>query len=109
MVNLRLNGTGMVTVLWVCTYREVPSQCAALVTLSPHTTQVKETYNPLKILFDYPTDIDVPSEEMNTFWRGGIENLEKEMEAYEILNSSEENSDGIHLKIPTMLVNSDNV
>jgi hypothetical protein len=30
-------------------------------------------------------------EGMNTFWRGGIENLEKEMEAYEILNSSEEN------------------
>jgi hypothetical protein len=70
-------------------------------------TQVKRTCIPLKILFDYPTNIDVPSEGMNTFWRGGIENLDKEMEVYKILNSSEENSDGINLKIITMLVNSD--
>jgi len=34
---------------------------------------------------------------MNSFWRGWIKNLEKEMEAYNILNeSTEENSDGIH-------------
>jgi hypothetical protein len=30
MVNLRLNGTGMVTILQVHTYCEVWSQCAAL-------------------------------------------------------------------------------
>jgi hypothetical protein len=30
MVNLRINGTGMVTVLQVHTYREVQSWCAAL-------------------------------------------------------------------------------
>jgi hypothetical protein len=38
---------------------------------------------------------------MNTFWRGGIENLEKEMEACEILNLSEENSDGVQPEIST--------
>jgi hypothetical protein len=64
---------------------------------------VKKTCIPHK----YPTDIDIPLEVMNTFWRGGMENLEKEIEAYQISNSSGENSDGIHLKIPTMLVNSD--
>lgn len=64
-------------------------------TLSPQATQVKRTCIPLKILFDYPTDIDMPSEGMNSFWRGGIENLEKEMEAYDILSElTEENSDG---------------
>jgi len=41
---------------------------------------------------------------MNTFWRGGIQNLEKEMEAYELLNSSEENTDDIDPEIPTIPV-----
>jgi hypothetical protein len=40
---------------------------------------------------------------MNSFWRGGIENLEKEMEACEILNSSGDSSDGIQPEIPTTL------
>ncbi len=33
---------------------------------------------------------------MNTFWKGGIQNLEKEMEAYELLSSAgEENTDEV--------------
>jgi hypothetical protein len=43
---------------------------------------------PLRILFKYPTDAEPPSDGMNTFWNGGIRNLEKEMEAYELLNSA---------------------
>lgn len=53
---------------------------------------------PLKTLFRYPTDatVDPPSEGMNRFWRGGIQNLDKEMEAYELLGSvDEENTDEI--------------
>ena len=57
--------------------------------LSPHAAQAKKTHIPLKILFEYPNNIDLPSEGMNSFWRGGIENLEREMEAYEILNLSD--------------------
>ncbi|KIL54278.1 hypothetical protein M378DRAFT_1059173 [Amanita muscaria Koide BX008] len=77
-------------------------------TPSSQATQVKRTCIPLEILFDYPTDIDPPSVGMNSFWRGGIENLEKEMEVYDILHSGlEENSDGIQpeIQVPTMLVN----
>ena len=50
---------------------------------------------PLKILFKYPTDAtpDPPSEGMNRFWRGGIQNLDKEMEVYELLGSGEDNTD----------------
>jgi hypothetical protein len=68
-------------------------------TLSPQATQAKRTCIPLKILFDCPTDIDMHLEAqgMNSLWRGGIEDLEEEMEAYNILNeSTKENSDGIH-------------
>jgi len=68
-----------------------------LAMLSSQATQVKRTCTPLKILFNYPTNIDMPLEGMNSVWRGGIENLEKEMEAYNILHKlTEENSDGIH-------------
>lgn len=45
---------------------------------------------PLKILFKYPADKDLPSDGMNTFWSGGIQNLERELEAYELLNGSGE-------------------
>jgi hypothetical protein len=49
-----------------------------LATLSPQATQATRTCIPLRILFDYLTDgVDLPSEGMNSFWRGGIENLEK--------------------------------
>ena len=44
---------------------------------------------------------------MNSFWSGGIENLEKEMETYELLISSDENSDGIQFENPTTLVDLD--
>ena len=44
---------------------------------------------------------------MNSFWRGGVENLEKEMETYELLISSDESSDGIQLESPTTLVDLD--
>jgi hypothetical protein len=75
--------------------------------LSPQATQVKKTCIPLKVLFDYPINVDLPSNSelggMNSFWRGGIENSEKEMEAYEILNSSGDSSDGIQPEIPTTL------
>jgi hypothetical protein len=30
---------------------------------------------------------------VNTFWKGGIQNLEKEMKAYELLSSDEESID----------------
>jgi len=49
---------------------------------------------PLRILFKYPTKSDLPSEGMNTFWKGGIQNLEKEMEAYELLSSAGEENTG---------------
>ena len=52
---------------------------------------------PLKTLFEYPTDatVDPPLEGMNKFWRGGIQNLDKEMEAYELLAAGEESTGGI--------------
>jgi hypothetical protein len=51
---------------------------------------VKKTSIPLEILFKYPTTADPPLDEsgMNSFWQGGIQNLEKEMEAYELLTRS---------------------
>ncbi len=56
---------------------------------------------PLRILFKYPTESDLPSEGMNTFWKGGIQNLEKEMEVCELLSSEgEENTD----EVPETLV-----
>ncbi|KIL60077.1 hypothetical protein M378DRAFT_14359 [Amanita muscaria Koide BX008] len=81
----------------------IPPLNSYSVTLSPHAaTQVKKTCICLEILFDYPTDIDpVPLEGMSSFWRGGVENLEKEMEAYNLLNLSEENVDEI-VQIQTM-------
>jgi hypothetical protein len=74
---------------------------------SQHSTAVKVSI-PLKILFKYPTDRDPPSDGMNTFWKGGIRNLEKELEAYELLLSrlsgsgdSEENTaDEVNPEIP---------
>lgn len=59
--------------------------------LAPPTE--KKISIPLRVLFTYPSTEDLPSEGMNSFWRGGIQNLEKEMEAHDLLNSIEE-SDG---------------
>jgi hypothetical protein len=50
-----------------------------------------KTAIPLKLLFIYPTDH--PSTGMDYFWQGGIENLDKEMNAYEILCSGQEGSE----------------
>ena len=69
-------------------------------TLSPQATPLKKTCIPLEILFEYPADTDLPSETMNSFWKGGIENLKREMDAYEILANGEA-SDGIQPEIPT--------
>jgi hypothetical protein len=67
-------------------------------TLSHRATLVMKTSIPLKILFKYPAATDLPLDEsrMNSFWRGGIQNLEKEMEAYELLSLSKENLDVIN-------------
>ena len=70
-------------------------------TLSNQATRVKKTSIPLEVLFEYPTDADPPAEGLNSFWKGGIENLEKEMEAYEILCSNEQNIDGMGLENPS--------
>jgi hypothetical protein len=48
---------------------------------------------PLRILFKYPTDKDLPSDGMNTFWRGGIQNLDRELEVYDLLSGSGEPED----------------
>ena len=71
---------------------------------SHQATPVKKTSIPLKILFKYPAATDLPLDEsgMNSFWRGGIQNLENELEAYELLSLSEENADVINPEIPTM-------
>jgi len=70
---------------------------------------MNKTSIPLKILFKYPTDKDLPPDGMNLFWRGGIEDLENKMEAYEILysKSSKENLKGSNIKIPAMQVDVD--
>ena len=56
-------------------------------------TPVKKTSIPLKTLFIYPVAAIDPLDEsgMNLFWKGGIQNLEKEMEAYELLSAGELN------------------
>ena len=48
---------------------------------------------PLRILFKYPLEKDPPSDGMNTFWRGGIQNLDRELEAYDLLSGSHEPGD----------------
>lgn len=70
-------------------------------------TPVKKTSIPLKILFNYPAAAIDPLDEsgMNSFWKGGIQNLEKEMEACELLMSGsgelEENVVNPGPEIPT--------
>ena len=69
---------------------------------------MEKTSIPLEILFKYPTITDLPLDEsgMNSFWKGGIQNLEKEMEAYELLTRSlgEESADVINPEIPTTVM-----
>jgi hypothetical protein len=55
MINLRINGMGTVTVLWVCTYHEVRSWCAALILGGINKTLVMvSVYSPpdVKLLED---------------------------------------------------------
>ena len=77
-----------------------------LANLSNQATEVQKTFIPLQNLFKYPTVMDPPSDGMNSFWKGGIQNLEKEIEAYEILSSllSRGDGDGTNLEIPAMQV-----
>lgn len=56
---------------------------------SAQPTPVKVSI-PLRNLFKYPTNDDLPSDGMSSFWRGGVQNLEKELEAYELLSQSGE-------------------
>jgi len=53
--------------------------------------QSAATKIPLKSLFIFPEDPNAPSE-MEYFWKGGIQNLYKEMEVLEVLCSSQENA-----------------
>jgi hypothetical protein len=46
---------------------------------------------PLKLLFIFPTDPGASSD-MEYFWKGGIQNLDKEMEIHEMLCSSLEST-----------------
>jgi hypothetical protein len=52
-------------------------------------TRSTATKIPLKLLFIFPEDLSTPSE-LAYFWKGGIQNLEKEMMVHEILCSSQE-------------------
>ena len=55
---------------------------------------VPKTAIPLKLLFLFPTDRNSPSTGTDYFWQGGIKNLDKEMEAYEILCANQELQEG---------------
>ena len=55
---------------------------------------VPKTAIPLKLLFLFPTDRNSPSTGTDYFWQGGIKNLDKEMEAYEILCTNQELQEG---------------
>lgn len=91
------------------TVPNVPATCQVynyyssvnVLTLATHSAQP----TPVKVsilfraLFKYPTDGDPPSDGnhgMNTFWKGCVQNLEKELESYDLLSGSgEENSTDI--------------
>jgi hypothetical protein len=84
----------------------IPPLNSAALSLAHQATSVKKTSISLKIFFKYPAATDLPSNEsgMNSFWRGGIQNLENKMEAYDLLSLSEENADVINpeIQFPTM-------
>jgi hypothetical protein len=67
----------------------------ALPVLTPQRpTAMQKTAIPLNSLFIFPTDRNSPSTEpgIDYFWQGGIKNLDSEMEACEILCTSQENA-----------------
>lgn len=83
------------------------------ITIPPHTSgpsvgpiSREKTSIPLKILFKYPSTEDLDSvsrpdyQGMDFFWNGGIENLNREMESYDLLFSGTEitkNNSDIHM------------
>ena len=78
------------------------------ITIPPHNPATRPAPRPVKvaiplrILFKYSTELDLPSEGMNTFWKGGIQDLEKEMEAYELLSSASEENTGEVTETPAI-------
>ena len=71
-------------------------------------TPAKKTSIPLKTLFKYPAAADPLDESgMNSFWKGGVQNLDNEMKAYELLSSglselSEPEGNNVNPEIPAM-------
>jgi hypothetical protein len=58
--------------------------------------------DPLKSLFTFPEDLSTPLE-LAYFWKGGIQNLEKEMVTHEILCLSQEHLQPEELQDSSML------
>jgi hypothetical protein len=64
-------------------------------TIPLHQLSINKTSILLKTIFKYPvtsSDPAIPTPEssgMNVFWRGGIQNLEEEMESYDLLTGSD--------------------
>ncbi|KAF8168429.1 hypothetical protein B0H34DRAFT_685441 [Crassisporium funariophilum] len=81
-----------------------PPPVLPTITIPPSTTHlpaqvttVQKISIPLEKLFKYPTGFnheEVSVQAMSFFWNGGIENLGKEMEAYEILLAAEAGAAG---------------
>jgi hypothetical protein len=61
-----------------------------------------ETVIPLKLLFIFPADRNSPLPEasIDYFWKGGIKNLDEEMEACEALFSSQERAGEVDTGVP---------
>jgi hypothetical protein len=57
----------------------------------PDTTPVSKTAIPLMTLFIFPNE-NTPPGSMEYFWQGGVANLTKEMEAYDLLWSGQESN-----------------
>jgi len=53
----------------------------------PSLPRRSTTKIPLKSLFIFPTDPSAPSD-LEYFWKGGIQNLDNEMEVHELLRST---------------------
>jgi hypothetical protein len=64
---------------------------------------VPKTAIPLKLLFIFPTGQPSSSSTagLDYFWQGGIKNLDKEMEAFEILCASQESPGEADANVPT--------
>ena len=48
---------------------------------------------PLKNLFQYPTDLDAPTEGLNFYWRWGIRHLEEELLVTKLMTEGLEDID----------------